>query len=189
MVNIISFVSTGTCPAGWIESTAFVDRIPAFGTVTDVSTTGGVSVSNHAHSVPTDNGGWMYHAGSGWTRNTTIGGETINLSPLHIKVMFCKRTWTGDYIVPIQSLLMFDGTCPTGFINVATYNDRQPVGATSSLGTTGQTAGSHSHSLSTFVTDNAATGGRLIGAGTYAADFLSSTTLFSYVKVVLCRKS
>lgn len=189
MVNLISFVSNGDCPTGWTEDTTFINRIPAFdSTVSNAMTTGGNSTSTHTHSVSIDNKG--YHEGSGttWVRGTpALVGGTTNLLPLHVKVKFCKKNARG-ITMPIGSLAMFDGDCPTGFSKVTAYDNRQPVGAISSLGTTGQTSGDHSHSIATINRDFAAWSYKWNGSSTSSDGFMASTALFSYVKVVLCRK-
>jgi len=190
MVHIVSFVKADACPTGWIEDTSFVDRIPAFdSTVGSAMMLGGLGSYTHSHTPPTttingDGVGGDYYRG--------FGAATITLLPPYLKVKFCKQIYMGQR-VPSNTLHMFDGSCPIGFTSVSDYNNRQPMGAAASLGTLGSYTGAHAHSVasSNILYTTAPRWDTTIAGGTTSTDNLvpDSTTLYLFVKVVLCRKS
>lgn len=195
MVNIITFVSTGNCPSGWTEDTAFIGTIPAFDSIeANARATGGKTVSNHTHPIGGPCGGWDGgHRYFAWPwGGGSYGGETITLTPPYVKVRFCRKDMaTANYKYPPNSLLMFDGACPPGWTKISTYDSKQPRGATSSLGTTGSTAANHTHSLTTGSTYNNNSCSYLFSTPCTSIgtnDFLASTDMYNYVKVVLCKK-
>lgn len=193
MVNIITFITSGNCPAGWTEDTAFIGAIPAFDSIeANARAVGGKTASTHNHPIGGACGGWdgglRYFSWSG----RYYGGETITLTPPYVKVRFCRKDIsTSNYKYPPNSMIMFDGACPPGWIKISTYDNKQPRGATTSLGTTGSTAANHSHSLVYGVTYFTNVCYYLYSSpctGIGANDFLASTDMYNYVKVVLCKK-
>jgi len=197
MVEILTFVKTGDCPPGWEEETALINKIPAGDVSANAEDTGGVTTTNHTHTV--SYGAYFRHESSSYYGNsgTSSGGPTggaITLDPPYVKVRYCKKIYNLAEAYPRNSMMMFLGACPGGWTTQDTYEGYQPRGASSSLGTTGSTGAAHTHTFSHSSTRLYSVHYKYYQNGTFPCttgndDFLSSTELFSCVKVVICKKN
>jgi chitodextrinase len=149
--NFISLSDQSSCGSGWSQFSALDGRFP-IGSSTYGSTGGATTHSHTAPSGTTGTGsnslvytGWNVNVAPRHSHNISVTlTSNVNHMPQYTNMLYCSNSKVEDLS---NNIALFDTSSVTGWTQYSALDDRFPLGATASIGTTGGNS-THTHTAS-----------------------------------------